>query len=78
MDKIAFLPKFYDRSAIKEKYKELKEAKAFLLQSGKLTSKERDDIVDDIDEFMLIKGTYSRNYVIRKTNTLLEYITYRK
>ena len=72
MNKITYLPKFYDRAEVKEKQKQLVELRKELIATGKLTQKEIDK-VNDLN-ITLCGDTFSRNYEIHIINDLVDFI----
>ena len=75
MNKIEYLPKFYNSSETKEKQKELDELRKELISTGKLTQKEI-EMIQDFD-ITLCADTYSRNYELHKINDLVDFIKLR-
>lgn len=76
MNRVEYLPKFYNKAEVKAKQVELNEAINELLASGKLTEKEAVE-VSDVD-ITLCADTYSRNYQIKYVNELIKFVEIRR
>jgi cytidylate kinase len=72
MKKIDYLPKFQEREDIKARQKELVELRKELIATGKLNASEIEEI-NDFD-IMLCADGYSRNYIIRRINELVDFV----
>lgn len=75
MKKIEYLPKWYEKSLLNVKQKEIEIARDELLKTGKLNDKEIEFIKDA--NIRLCGDTYSRNYIIRQINELIKFVNYR-
>lgn len=73
MKKIELLPKFYSNAERNERTKEMKKAVNELLASDLLTEKVKDKVKAVICNMAIMGDTYSRNYEIKKLNSLIEY-----
>lgn len=72
MNKIEYLPKFYDRSEVKSRQKQLVELRKELIATGKLTQNEI-EMLQDLN-ITLCADTYSRNYELHKINDLVDFV----
>lgn len=72
---IGYLPKWCEKADLKAKQKELDECRKRLLNTSKLTAKEREEI--EGMEFALCGDKYSRNYLIRRLNEIIRFVNYR-
>lgn len=72
MEKIEYLPKFYNRLEIKEKQKKLVALREELIATGKLTEKELETIKGF--DVTMCADTYSRNYELNKINELVDFV----
>ena len=75
MKKIEYLPKWYEKSLLNVKQKEIEIVGDELLKTGKLNNKEIEFIKDA--NIRLCGDTYSRNYIIRQINELIKFVNYR-
>lgn len=75
MTKIEGFQKFFDRKDVVAKHQEVEEAKKYLLNSGKLTNSEKEEIQDF--DLLHTKGQSSLNYVIRRVNELISFVNCR-
>ena len=72
---IEYLPKWCEKADLKAKQKELDECRKRLLNTSKLTTKEREELAGM--EFALCGDRYSRNYLIRRLNEIIRFVNYR-
>lgn len=75
MTKIEGFQKFFNRKDIIAKHQEVEVAKKYLLDSGKLTDSEKEEIQDF--DLLHTRGQSSLNYVIRRVNELVSFVNCR-
>ena len=75
MNQIGYLPRWYEKSLLNAKQKEIDLARDELIKTGKLNDKEI-EFINDAD--IKMRGdTYSRNYLIRQINEMIKFVDYR-
>ena len=72
MNKIDYLPKFYDKSEVKSRQKQLVALRKELIATNKLTQKEV-EMLNDLN-IELCADTFSRNYELHKINDLIGFV----
>lgn len=74
---IEYLPKFYERSDIKQKFNEVITCTKELLDSKMLSNKEVEDLKLGVDVFKLAGDAYTRNHVIWNIKQMQTYASCR-
>lgn len=72
MKKIELFPKFYGKEERKDRTVKMKKAVKELLNSDLLSEKVKEKVKTVICDMDIMGDTYSRNYEIKKLNSLIE------
>ena len=73
MTKVELLPKWYGKEERVARSKALKAVATELIATGKMTAKEEEFLKEEAMNFMIIGDTFSRNYVIKQVNQLIDF-----